>query len=206
MRRAALLLALLPLAAKAQDAPAQPDLAGAVASCASIASRLDRLDCYDGLPADFGLVVGEQGAWRLDSRPGPDGAPVLALRLEAVSGTSGFGVPVELVARCADDTTELFIDWHEYLGADGSDGTDPVKAVTLDLGAGPETADWPVSGDVEATFTPDWAGHLLRRLAPLDGFTARVTPYDGRAITARFDTRGLSEAIAPLTAACNWTL
>ncbi|QIK40826.1 type VI secretion system-associated protein TagO [Pontivivens nitratireducens] len=204
IRAAAVLFLCASGAAAQQVAP----LELAIGRCAGINSRLDRLDCFDAIAPDFGIATTQAGTWALDIRPDTsDGPAVVALTLQALTGTSGFGEPVELIARCRANTTEVFIRWHEYLGADGSDGTDPVKIVSLSLDDDPVEQDrWPVSDDVEGTFTPEWGGTLLRRLAGADRLTARVTPYDEREIVATFDVRGLSQALEPLTTACNWQL
>jgi len=200
------LAALLSLCAFGASAQQSAPLELAISRCAGIAARLDRLDCFDAIAPDFNIASADTATWVLDTRPGTDGN-VVALTLQALSGTSAFGEPVELIARCRANTTEVFIRWHEYLGADGSDGTDPVKVVTLIVdNTTPEQSPWPVSGDVEGTFTPEWGGTLLRQLAQAQTLTARVTPYDEREIIATFDVRGLADAIGPLTTACNWTL
>lgn len=208
MIRATALLLLFGSALQAQTTVQGAPLEQAISRCSGIESRLNRLDCYDAIPRDFSIASATPGAWVLDTRPDASGGqPIVALTLQALSGTSGFGEPVQLIARCRANTTELFIHWHEYLGADGSDGTDPIKNVTITLDDGtPETSPWPVSDDVEGTFTPAWAGNLLRRLATAERLTASVLPYDERQITATFDLRGLDTAITPLTAACNWQL
>ncbi|WP_316014235.1 type VI secretion system-associated protein TagO [Roseobacter sp. HKCCA0434] len=195
------LIALLPCAALAQD------LESAVSACAGLQGRLDRLDCYDAIPPAFGILAQDGNSWRLDTSPDADGTPMIALRLAALSGASAFGDPVELVARCRANTTQMFVRWHSYLGTDGAEGTTATKRVTLALDDAAEaTQDWPVSADVEATFTPEWAGGLLRQMAEAERLRIAVTPYDGTRITALFDLRGLEAAIAPLTEACNWQL
>lgn len=202
------LAALLMLGAIGAQAQQGAPLEQAIGQCAGIASRLDRLDCYDAIPPSFDIAVVSNNSWVHSTRPDSAGGPPLqALTLTADSGTSGFGEPVQLIALCRANTTEVFIHWHEYLGADGAQGDDVIKQVTLTIDDGPpETGQWPISDDVEATFTPEWGGTLLRQLAGAQQMTAQITPYDQRTITAMFNVQGLAQAIEPLTSACNWEL
>ncbi len=194
--RAAALLVLLPLAAGAQD------LEGAVAACAGIESRLDRLDCYDRLPGAFGISAG-QSDWAVEQGTDPlNGTPLVTLTLTAREGRAAFGAPIRLVAHCRNDTTEVFVQWSSFLGA-----VQATQPVTLRIGEGaPEAAQWVLSDDREATFTPDWGGTLLRRLADGPQLVIETVPYDGDPLRAVFDTSGLAEAVQPLTEACNWSL
>lgn len=201
------MIARLLIAASLIVAPALAQdnaLSGAVENCMAEQSRLDRLDCYDEIGPAFGLSAVES-AWRLEERPGD--MPEVIVSLEAVRGRAAFDRPILLVARCRNDTTELFIHWNQFLGSDGGTLPDLWKTVEIALDDGAtELGEWPLSDVQEATFTPDWGGTLIRRLAAAERLTARITPYDGTPLEAEFTLAGLEAAIGPLTQACGWQL
>lgn len=201
-----------------------------IAECAKRADE-ERLECYDemaialgypplkrpdaGEPAPAGLVAAPvepkdgdgHGKWRVHRSTNPldDGDTVL-LRLEADSGRSGFeSRPVTLLARCRSNETEVYVDWHVFLGDDSADIYSDWKYVTVRIGDGKaERQRWSVSTDNEATFAPDWAGNLLKRMLGEERLVLQVIPYSENPVTAVFDVRGLSVALAPLAETCGW--
>ena len=60
------------------------------------------------------------GTWqvRQSTNPLDDSRTVVAI-LEAVEGVGGFdSEPITLIARCQSNTTEVYVNWHEFLGVD----------------------------------------------------------------------------------------
>ncbi|RED11066.1 type VI secretion system-associated protein TagO [Pontivivens insulae] len=187
------------LPAKADEAA----LRGAVQTCLGIESRLDRLECYDAISPRFAIAPA-QSAWRMEIEPGSPNN--ITISLEAVRGRAAFDRPILLIARCRNDTTEMFIHWNQFLGQDGGTLPDLWKEVEIKLDDGPaERGEWPLSDIQEATFTPEWGGRLLRRLSESDRLIARITPYDGEPLEAEFALTGLETAARPIAAACGWS-
>ena len=194
------LLLALPLSAQADDTA----LTAAVQNCVAVESRLDRLDCYDAIPPRFGIAPA-QSAWRVEATPGAPNH--LTVSLEAVRGRAAFDRPILLIARCRNDTTEVFIHWNQFLGEDGGTLPDLWKTVAIQIDDAPaQTGEWPLSDVQEATFTPDWGGHLVRQLAAGDRLVAQIVPYDGERLEAEFALTGAADALRPLAAACGWSL
>ena len=146
------------------------------------------------------------GAWRLQAETNPiDDMKTVTISLVADTGTSRFGDPVILVARCKSNRTEAFVSWGDYLGNDSGDVTAEWKNVTVRVGAAEARAErWGLSTDGKATFTPRWAGHLLKELLNEDRLVVRTVPYGENPSTAVFNVSGLRSVLAELAATCNW--
>lgn len=126
--------------------------------------------------------------------------------LIASEGKSKWGDDIAFVARCQSNTTEAFIRWGDYLGNDG-DIYNEWKSVTIRIGDQKARNErWSLSTDSQATFAPDWAGELLKKMSTETKFIAQVTPYNENPRTAIFDTTGMVEALKPLAETCGWTL
>jgi Type VI secretion system VasI, EvfG, VC_A0118 len=187
-----------------------------VARCAVIQGQLERLECYDDLAATFNLdrpqigpiAVADTGKWnvRVDSNPIDDSKRVV-ISLIADQGLSRNHESITFIARCQSNETEAYIVWNDYLGDDSSSVYQDWKYVTVRIGDAPaERQQWAVSTDSKATFAPDWAGNLLRKMAHATSFLAQVTPYSESPVTAIFDTRGMIAALRPLAETCGWSL
>lgn len=110
-------------------------------------------------------------------------------------------------ARCQSNKTEAYINWNDFLGDDSSSVYEEWKYVTIRIGAGDaEEQKWNISTDKRATFAPEWAGSLLKKMASADSFLAQVTPFGESPLTAIFDTRGMSAALMPLAETCGWSI
>ena len=149
----------------------------------------------------------DTGAWRVSQSTNPlDDSTTVAAVLAASQGTGGFGSdPFTLVARCQSNTTEVYINWHDYLGDDDSDVYSERKRVTYRFPpADAQTEMWAVSTDNDATFAPR-AIPFLRRAVEADQLVVRTVPYNEPPSTGIFDLAGTREALQPLTETCNWS-
>lgn len=228
-----LILALLyaPSVAFAQQADSPPlmdTFLDTFRTCAGAPVETIRLECYDNLASVLEIMDSDlpsdapteplarvpepspteqdTGKWRVSTSVNPmdDTTRVTAI-LTADSGRSRYGDPVQFVARCQSNTTEAYVIWHDYVGDDSRDVYSDWKYVTVRIGdAEAQRQRWNISTDKKATFAPDWAGALLKKLATEDKLALRMTPYGENPITALFDLRGTRAALAPLAETCNW--
>jgi type VI secretion system protein VasI len=188
-----------------------------LAKCAVMAGDLDRLSCFDDLVRNAGLdapqpqavpeTASNAGKWsvRRDKNPLDDSERVVLI-LRADSGESRFNGPIGFVARCQSNSTEAFINWGDYLGNDGTFRNE-YKNVTVRIGDGQaSTQRWDLSTDSKATFAPNWAGDLLKKMAGANKLVVQTTPYNENPVTAIFDTTGMADALAPLMEVCGWSL
>jgi len=176
-----------------------------IAVCAAVEGELARLECYDNLAQRHGLQGPQaqpvnltgHGKWVVDVKTNPiDDSKTVTLLLKADEGSSRWGKPVVLIARCQSNETDLFIAWNDYLGseADVLSRVGEAKAVTRR---------WSISTDHKATFHPRPIT-FLKSMMEADKLVAQVTPYNESPVTAVFNTSGLKNAIKPLRETCNW--
>jgi type VI secretion system protein VasI len=189
----------------------------ALAKCAVMEGDLDRLSCFDDLARDAGLdapqpqAVPERasnaGKWDVSRDKNPlDDSERVVLILRADSGSSRYGGPVGFIARCQSNSTEAYINWNDYLGNDGNYRNE-YKNVTVRIGDGQaSTQRWGLSTDSKATFAPNWAGDLLKKMATANKLVVQTTPYNENPVTAIFDTTGMADALEPLMEVCGWSL
>lgn len=199
-----LILAGVILAASA-SVMAEQVPSSSIAKCAMIEEELTRLACYDQIaethqlngPQAVQAKGGNTGKWVLDNKHNLiDDSVTITLTLIADSGGTRFGKPIELVARCASNKTEVLINWQTYLGSQAD--------VTLRIGAGDaNTSGWNVLSDRQATYHPAPV-KMLKDMLAANKMVAQVTPFNVNPFTAIFDTSGLNEAIKPLRETCGW--
>lgn len=191
---------------------ATEDLRSALTKCSSIKANMARLHCYDKLANPNGKQATppprpsaqparhsvEKGKWevKIDKNP-VDDSQTVTLALVADEGKSSFQQPVVLLIRCKSNTTELFISWNDYLGNEAE--------VLTRVGTAPaSTMTWSLSTDSQATFYPRSPITFIKSFMGADRLVAQVTPYNESPVTAIFDLKGLTGAIAPLRKTCNW--
>jgi len=177
-----------------------------IAKCAVEDGDLARLECFDQLARSLDLdgpqavstsVTGE-GKWNVTVQTNPiDDSTTVVLRLTADSGTARFGENVRMIVRCQSDTTELYIDWNDYLGSEA-------RVLTRVGSQDAQTRRWGLSTDSQATFHPGSPITFIKSLMDVDRLVAQVTPYSESPVTAIFDVRGLSSAATPLREVCHW--
>lgn len=176
-----------------------------IAKCAAVEGDLERLECYDQLARELGLVqtsetkpAAGKGKWIVNTKTNPvDDSRTVTLILTADEGKSSWRTAITLVIRCMSNKTELYISWNDYLGGEA----------TVLTRVGQAKADqerWSLSTDSKATFYSGNTIGFVRQIMGADRLVAQVTPYNESPVTAVFDTRGLKNAIEPLQETCGW--
>ncbi|WP_157420041.1 type VI secretion system-associated protein TagO [Oceanisphaera avium] len=194
------LFALLALALSLPVA-AEPISVNAFNACAALSPNDARLACYDQLAKDHAKISEHadtaHGKWEVDIKVDPiDDSKTVHIALTADSGNSRYGKPIQLLANCDSDQTELLIDWQIYLGSEAK--------VTLRIGDHPaHTTKWKLSSNRQQSFNTAPI-ETLKTMLQAEQMAAQTTPFNQQPSTAIFDLRGLDEAIKPLRAACNW--
>lgn len=203
MRRVGLALML---SGAAWCASAQPG-SQEIMVCAAEENSVKRLACFDEMATKHSLAPSTTtstgspgtGEWHMqtDTDPLTDKAVYYA-GLSASSGTGRFGDRVLLVVRCANNKTEMYINWASYLGSRSTNVTYRVGKEKA------KTSSWSISSNHKATFYPGSPIQLIKELMDNDSFAANLTPYNENPITAVFNTSGAKEALADLRKGCNW--
>lgn len=104
----------------------------------------------------------------------------------------------QLVVRCLENETDIYIDWETFYF-----GHETELTTRLDK-AKAETREWSASTDGKAAFhTAPIA--FIRKLAVADSLVARTTPVNESPKETRFDLRGLRYHLPELQAACHWS-
>ncbi|MGF1736523.1 type VI secretion system-associated protein TagO [Photobacterium satsumensis] len=176
-----------------------------VASCSAIDGDLARLECFDTLSAKNGLnglqavptETDGTGSWIVSKDINPvDDSQTVTMILQSESGTNKWGRKVAMVLRCSQNTTDMYINWGEYLGRDAS----VLTRVGSDKA---ETENWSLSTDSKASFKRKPIP-MIKQMLGQSKFVAQITPYNESPVTAIFDINGIDSAIKPLRETCGW--
>ena len=151
----------------------------------------------------------DTGGWRVNRSTNPldDSTTVVAV-LNATEGVGGVGSePISLIARCQSNMTEVYIDWHDFLGDDelGSPRSSRKRVTYRFPPADAETETWGVSTDNDSTFVAR-AIPFLRAMVESEQLVMQTTPYNEAPSTAIFDLTGTRSALEPVAQTCTWTL
>ena len=151
----------------------------------------------------------DTGGWRVSRSTNPldDSTTVVAV-LNATEGTGGIvSEPISLIARCQSNTTEVYINWHDFLGDDelGNPRSSRKRVTYRFPPADAETEMWAVSTDNDSTFVAR-AIPFLRRMVESERLVAQITPYNESPSTGIFDLTGARSALEPLAETCTWIL
>ncbi len=198
MKTFVLMLALLPFAVNAfGDKEA--------AACAADKNTVTRLSCFDKLAAHpsqapsatEALEKPVSGAWinrvRADRKTG---RPAHTAVLLSGPSKNAPGKSMALIAQCANNKTDLWIDWEPYIGNSGAEVTyqiDKEKA---------KATVWTLS--TKASLSPSSPVDLLKSIAQSTSFVVNVTPDKASPVTAVFDTTGADVALADIRKDCGW--
>ncbi|MEJ2622594.1 MAG: type VI secretion system-associated protein TagO, partial [Candidatus Thiodiazotropha sp.] len=139
------------------------------------------------------------GKWVVIENKNPiDDSITVTMRLTASTGESKYGDKISLVARCKNNNTEFYINWHDYLGNDA-------YVLTRNGSNKAVEKEWSISTDKKSSFHPDGTITFLKDMMDSNKFLAQITPYSENPVTAIFDTTGMSNAIKPLRHVCGWS-
>lgn len=105
----------------------------------------------------------------------------------------------QLVVRCMEGETHVFIDYDSILGRPGYD----VTVWTRFDQRSAENSRWAVSSSGTAIFS-DYGISWALEIASARKLFVRVIPERGNRISATFQLKGSAEAMRPLREACGW--
>lgn len=172
-----------------------------VEACANTGNTSERVACYETLAVRNGIVAvnnssNGSGKWMTSSKTDPLTDETIATAMLSADSPSRRDTPM-LIVRCKAKSTELYISWNDYLGRSAF--------VTSRVGQEKATTnEWSISTDSKATFYPGNAVGVLKRIIESESFVASVTPYNESPVTAVFDAKGASEALADIRKNCSW--
>ena len=154
------------------------------------------------LPAD-------NGDWIVNRSTNPfDDSTTVVSILPATEGVGSFNSdPIALVARCQSNITEVYVNWHDFLGDDDlRDVRSPRKRVMYRFPPAAATTElWGVSTDNETTFVAHPIP-FLRTLVASERLVMQTTPHGESPTLAVFDLAAGRAAIEPISDTCNWIL
>lgn len=176
-----------------------------IAKCAAVKGDLERLSCYDEIAKTNNLSSPQiqttntpsNGKWVVTTNTNPiDDTKTVIAMLVADEGASKWGNQVTFIARCKSGSTEVFINWYDYLGSEAT-------VLTRVGNEKAKTSEWDLSSDSKASFARQPV-KLLKTMLTSNKFLAQITPYNESPVTAMFDTTGFDNAIKPLRELCKW--
>ena len=151
----------------------------------------------------------DDGDWRTNRTTNAlDDSPTITAMLDAAQGVGGLldSDPIQLIARCQSNKTEVYINWHDFLGDDTDDVYSEQKRVTYRFPPAEATTElWNISTDNEATFVAQPIP-FLRTLVASDRLVLQTTPFGESPSMATFELTGARAAIDPIAETCSWTL
>ncbi len=124
----------------------------------------------------------------------------LTVRAEESVERYGETITPTLVIRCAENVTNWYINWGEFVGSDRT----PVL-LRYD-GAPAKWENMTISTNYEATgvWTGSVAIPMIKRMIKTNQLVAAVTPRGENRRLATFDISGVRNVIEPLRSACHW--
>lgn len=178
-----------------------------IAKCAAKQSDTARLVCYDALARSLGVdkpkttTTKGKGEWsiRVEKSPIDDSKNVYLYVNSQETVRSGYKVVrPSLFIRCAENTTNVFLNWELYLGLDST------QMLTRFDDAKATTDTWSISTDNKSVFVRGSDISFAKKMMKYNKMLVQITPYGENSVMTTFNIRGLSEAIKPLREACNW--
>lgn len=183
------------------------DIIEELKEAAKIIDNSARLQKYDALLEKYKLReksktdIGSKGTeakWlvSVDTDPVDDSKRII-FSLLADQGKSSFGKPIGLIIRYANNRTELYICWNDYLGSEAY--------ITMRIGdEKAERSRWGMSTDSQGAFYPGNVVKLINKIIQVNQLVFQCIPYNENPVTAIFDVSGLKEAADPYIADLRW--
>ncbi|MGA3683482.1 type VI secretion system-associated protein TagO [Pseudomonas graminis] len=174
--------------------------------CSAMKDDIQRLACFDKIADEAGLVgktaptkIEGSGKWYTTTKTDPlTDKSIYTAILISESGKGRFGENISMVARCANGTTDLFVNWSSFIGTDDA-------SVTYRVGKNKAiTRSWQISTDHTSTFFPGSPVKTLKDMMQAETFAVNVTPYSESPVTAIFEVSGAESAFADIRKDCKW--
>ncbi len=186
-----------------------------LSTCYQKSGTLEKVDCYDKLAVKYGAAPtlstnssGDIGKWSITNEVNPidDSKTYVAVLKEEKAARGPLGNQMSLVLRCKEDTTEVYINWGEYLGDDGTSVYSDYKNVIERIGAdAARTRKWSISTNNTSTFAPTGTDiDLVTALDKSNKYIVQTTPYGENPMTGIFELQGINSVATSLAETCNW--
>lgn len=174
--------------------------------CAKIDNADDRLNCFDSIYREVSIPEAK-GNWvsKIETSPLDDTETVvLSLKSDDdIRGTHGAAGPADLLIRCKENTTSVFLIFNDHFMSD-LQGRGRVD-YRIDQET-PSRKNMAVSTDNKALGL--WSGRVaipwIKSLMEGGRLYVRATPFSESPVEANFSIKGLDDSIEPLRKACNW--
>lgn len=179
-------------------------------ACAQVEGDEQRLECYDLVFRADRIsdgAVADAGKWEVTEDVSKfDDSRTVFLRLTSEDTHPGkFGGQTHsyLAIACREHDTNLWMTFADSFMSSNTGG----GSVTYRLDSDPaESKPFTESNNNKSLGL--WSGSssvpFAKAMIGKDRLVVRATPYNASSVTATYDIRGLSKAIEPLRAACDW--
>ena len=176
----------------------QDELKRELARIAAMQNSIERLAAYDALAKKLGVAPGSQkkddksGRWQLsiDTSPVDDSQTVTGLLLADSPIGSGFMQRhPALILRYKEGAISAYVVFDIFLGSEKIDATVRFGKDSAEIQS------WYISTDGKAAFSSGDALVFMERLAGVDSFLIRVTPFSESPVTVMFSPAGVEKVI-----------
>lgn len=213
-----LFLSALPCSAADPHRPGKAEVVLTVkdrlAQCVEEMDRAHRLQCYDDVAVEQGVmeggkrdqerkIMGNFGFWNVIVKTTEMLDNKVYLKLAAKDyeeSRTGYRRRPELVIRCQERTTDLYVDWKAILT--NASRRYAKLYINYKFDGGPMAgAEWEYSLDRYSIFAPN-AVDLIKIMKDKKAFAVELTPYGETAQMVVFELEGLPAALDVLIKEC----
>lgn len=174
-----------------------------VVMCSKHEKAAIRLFCYEDIADNIvedkknKLPDKDIGEWKINNYVGSDDNQVFSASLKAKEERyAPYKSLPELEISCSEGVLDLYIHWDQYLSSES-----PVLS-NLDDDE-PDKKKWIRSKNSLSSIYPDESNDLVSSMMDAETFTAMITPYNSKTITANFDLDFMDNALIDIKDHCD---